>query len=130
VRQPTISRILAKTGQLKDRKTVAKRFLDVCATTSDLIVTPTLSLTDVRLQLPMVCILDFPFGSAALLTEIHIFHPATWSACPIHPSTSPSELVELMRRHEDPSSKVEADPRAFLAIARVNWLHSHYPIVR
>lgn len=28
------------------------------------------------------------------------------------------------------STKTETDPRAMIALARVNWLHSHYSIVR
>ncbi|KAF8742559.1 hypothetical protein AX14_003593 [Amanita brunnescens Koide BX004] len=67
---PSISRILAATGELKSQETVAKRYSD---------------------------------------TETMI---ATWMVCPVNGLTSDKGV----------------DPRAMLALARTNWLHSRYNI--
>ncbi|EIM83948.1 uncharacterized protein STEHIDRAFT_62460 [Stereum hirsutum FP-91666 SS1] len=45
---------------------------------------------------------------------------ATWTACPITPTT------RLESAKADSGSS--PDPRAFIATARVNWLHAKYPI--
>ncbi|KAF9467635.1 hypothetical protein BDZ94DRAFT_1318601 [Collybia nuda] len=53
-------------------------------------------------------------------TEILICTPAaTWVACPI------SGYLDLPDKR---SPDAQPDPRAMIALARVNWLHSKYPI--
>ncbi|KZV77404.1 hypothetical protein PENSPDRAFT_621804, partial [Peniophora sp. CONT] len=49
----------------------------------------------------------------------------TWSLCPISGTGPPTELYASETKTEP---KTEPDPRAFIGIARMNWLHAHYPI--
>lgn len=67
-------------------------------------------------------------GPGLVLTET--LFSATWSACPINFSTPPSAyyIHETQQGSQDSKEKSEPDPRAFIAIARMNWLHSHYSI--
>jgi hypothetical protein len=47
-------------------------------------------------------------------------YPATWMTCPVAGKFDFTEESE----------KEELDPRAMIALARVNWLHSKFKIVR
>ncbi|KAI0311113.1 hypothetical protein OF83DRAFT_1177889 [Amylostereum chailletii] len=54
----------------------------------------------------------------------------TMALCPLSASTLPDTLPA--DPHAPPLDKapvIEDDPRAFIAIARTNWLHGHYPIL-
>ncbi|KAJ3771952.1 hypothetical protein FB446DRAFT_738320 [Lentinula raphanica] len=95
---PTISKILSDTKELKSSDTMSKRYAD---------------------------------------TEILI---STWVFCPITGKSSFSEQLSDVSLHDSPEmlkkgptgSRAEQreldDPRAMIALARVNWLHSKYPI--
>ena len=50
---------------------------------------------------------------------------ATWLACPISGFLDP-EFARLNKGKSD--AQPAEDPRAMLALARVNWLHSNYRI--
>ncbi|VDB92037.1 unnamed protein product [Peniophora sp. CBMAI 1063] len=49
----------------------------------------------------------------------------TWSFCPISATDPPTELYASETKGEP---KADPDPRTFIGIARMNWLHAHYPI--
>ncbi|VDB95857.1 unnamed protein product [Peniophora sp. CBMAI 1063] len=49
---------------------------------------------------------------------------ATWGTCPISTKEPPSEFYAGSVGTEDAST----DPRTFIAVARMNWIHSHYKI--
>ncbi|KAF5371589.1 hypothetical protein D9758_003422 [Tetrapyrgos nigripes] len=57
---------------------------------------------------------------------------STWIACPISGKTDPEvESNRFLPKFASSDSSVELpedDPRAMIALARVNWLHSKYPI--
>ncbi|KZV77381.1 hypothetical protein PENSPDRAFT_679550 [Peniophora sp. CONT] len=51
---------------------------------------------------------------------------ATYSVCPFRTKGPPSEFYVAANGTDEDAAA--ADPRAYLAIARMNWLHEHYPI--
>ena len=50
---------------------------------------------------------------------------ATWVGCPISGFLDPHYAKE----NEESNTQPAEDPRAMIALARTNWLHSHYNIV-
>jgi hypothetical protein len=47
--------------------------------------------------------------------------------CPISSTAAPSEFY-VQQTNADPHTTAAQDPRAFIGIARANWLHAHYRI--
>ena len=111
--QPSISKLLLATRELASREMVSKRIADV-RLIQPMYASP--SMPDARGQTELL------LSTYTALSLIHtlISLAATWATCPINgyfPSAA-KEHIETI------------DPRAALSLARVNWLHSKYNIVR
>ncbi|THU87659.1 hypothetical protein K435DRAFT_969803 [Dendrothele bispora CBS 962.96] len=99
---PTISKILVGTKELSSREWVSKRYAD----------------TEI-----LICELG---TIVIVLSSLYPLPLATWVACPI---TGTVHVDDMKSPPEKPSGDAAPnDPRAMIALARVNWLHAKYPI--
>lgn len=115
---------------------MSKRYLDVSVhemmTSFDLYCTCVGSRAvraDVPLSVPRNLDSNHCRYASHLVSFVH-FHSivcsvATWGTCPISTEEPPSEVYADTVGTEDAS----ADPRTFIAVARMNWIHSYYEIV-
>ncbi|THU80456.1 hypothetical protein K435DRAFT_785447 [Dendrothele bispora CBS 962.96] len=102
---PTISKILASTQELSSREWVSKRYAD----------------TEI-----LICELG---TIVIVLSSLKALPLATWVTCPITGKVHVNDTKSppLSEKLSDAATK-SADPRAMIALARVNWLHAKYPI--
>ena len=113
-------KVIVRAGEFKSAETVSKRYADVRLFLS---------------AFPRFKLLNSFFWGrtdgnsdrfvlTALLFEIlpHLSYIAIWVACPISGFLDPNFKSS---ENEPPAD----DPRAMIAFARVNWLHSRYKVV-
>jgi len=80
-----------------------------------------------------VCVLDsrylwhVPLINSVFLVADSIVLPDAFQKCPVSTIEPPSQHYCTATYPTTPANAAE-DPRAFVGIARINWLHSHYKI--
>lgn len=123
--QPSISKLLAATEELKSKESVSRRYTDVGPVSFKCELE---LLTHFWLQtVILICKPVWPmFDSVPPRLKSTFIWKATWNECPI----SGFSDYDFALINKGPNAKPAEDPRANIALARTNWLHSKYKIVR
>ena len=112
-----MSKLFVATKELTTKDTIQRRFADVCSNPQYLIFLNSIPNHEKQTDI-LICESVFQYT-----VSNRAYRPvAAWQECPLSGFKDPSS--------EKQTSKPADDPRANIAIARTNWIHSKYKIVR